>query len=88
MYLKYSCENGNGVLKMINKSSKIKIMDWFTWLTNKQTYSNNVSIPKKIRGQRNKQATTKCSIKIADRQVNKQQFLLEYDDFTSIFFLF
>ena len=43
----------------------------FTWLTNKQEYSNNVSI-KKIRGQRNKQAITKCSIKIADRL--EQQF--------------
>ena len=43
---------------------------------NKQKYSNNVSI-KKIRGQRNKQATTKCGIKIAYSQINKQQQLFK-----------
>ena len=60
---------------------------------NKQKYSNNIGI-KKIRGQRNKQATTKCSIKIADRQtssnnsartngnkIHNKQFVYIYRDF-------
>ena len=59
----YCYENGNGVLEIkLNPKKKKKIMGLFTRLTNKQKYSNNVSV-KKIKGQRNKQAATKCSIK-------------------------
>ena len=39
-------ENRNDVLKMINKAPKTKIMSLFTWLMNKQKYSNNISIKK------------------------------------------
>ena len=39
---------------------------------NKQKYSN-ISIKKKKEGKRNKQATTKCSRKKADKQVSMQQ---------------
>ena len=37
--------------------------------------ATNIAVLKKIRWQSNKQATTKCSIKIADKQINKQQQL-------------
>ena len=64
---KYCYENGNGILKMINKSSKNK-NNGLVYMINEYTkiYRNNISV--KNRGQRSKQATTKCSIKKADKQ--------------------
>ena len=52
-------------MKMIN--DKKKKMDLFVWLTNEMKNVATMSVKKKIRGQRSKPATTKCSIKIADR---------------------
>ena len=43
---RYCYENGNGVLKIINKAPKIKIMGLFTWLMNKEKYCDNFSIKK------------------------------------------
>ena len=60
----YCYKNGNDVIKIINKSFKNKNNGLFTWLTNKQKYtSNNNACIKKVNGQRNNQAITKCSIK-------------------------
>ena len=45
-------------------------MDSLTLSMNKQKYSNNISIKN---GLRSKKATTKCSIRKANKQVNNQQ---------------
>ena len=74
----YCYENETRVIKMINKlkkTPKTKIMRLFAWSTNKQKYSNNISIKMWIkskkfnnnisinkRGQRSKHATTTTQV--------------------------